>query len=307
MAGGAFAPIGGAVSTAHLSDYDLAGSAVFAFGVGGHTLLRSTNEGAKWSALALPLAAKATHKGKRRIGAKPGVAIRSIAFTSAQAGVLLDTQGRLWLTRNGGKRWTEVLSAGTSEGVQLALATSQDGFLTVRSFGGDSSDDFVLRTTNGGVTWHPQEITSGFTPYDGLVTSSANEAALLNEGTGTNGEALDRELFTTSTGGDIAGTAEKLSLSTSRTSYTKRKLKAGHYSVRITGTLAGALGGEEIVVSRRNVAGGSWQHQVVVAGANGGSFATTWHITKSSVFVAQWAGDSGRPGQGSTLLKVTVR
>jgi hypothetical protein len=215
--------------------------------VGGHTLLRSTTEGAKWSALALPLAAKATHKGKRRIAAKPGVAIRSIAFTSAQAGVLLDTQGRLWLTRNGGKRWTEVLSAGTSE------------------------------------------------------------AALLNEGTGTNGEALDRELFTTSTGGDIAGTAERLSLGTSRTTYTKRKLKAAHSSVRITGTLAGALGGEEIVVSRRNVAGGSWQHQVVVAGANGGSFATTWHITKSSVFVAQWAGDSGRPGQGSTLLKVTVR
>jgi len=39
----------------------------------------------------------------------------------------------------------------------------------------------------------------------------------------------------------------------------------------------------------------------------GGSFATTWHITQSSVFVAQWAGDSGRPGQGSKMLTVTVR
>jgi len=307
VGGGAFAPIGGAVSTSHLSDYDIAGSAVFAFGAGEHTLLRSTDEGAKWIALTPPLATKAKRKGKRRIPAKPGVAIRSVAFTSAQAGVLLDEQGRLWLTRSGGKRWTEVLSAGTSDGIQLAFATPQDGFLTVRSFGGDSSDDFVLRTTNGGMTWHPQEITSGLTPYDGLVTSGTREAALLNEGTGTNGEALDRELFTTSTGGDVAGTTEKLSLSTARTSYTKRKLKAAHESVRITGTLGGALGGEEVVVSRRNIAGGRWQHQVVVAGANGGSFATTWHIAKSSVFVAQWAGDSGRPGQGSTPLKVTVR
>jgi photosystem II stability/assembly factor-like uncharacterized protein len=307
VGGGAFAPIGGAVSKARLSDYDIAGSAVFAFGVGGHALLRSTNEGAKWRALTLPLARKAKRSGRRRIRASAGVAIRSIAFTNAQGGLLLDTQGRLWLTRNGGKRWTEAVSTGTSDGVQIAFATPRNGFLTVRAFDGHADEDFVLRTTDGGHTWHPQEIASGLTPYDGLVTSGASEAALLNETTGVNGEALDREFFTTSTGGDVSGTAERLALGTSRTSYSKRKLKAVHDSVRITGTLAGANGGEEIVVSRRSVAGGSWQHKVVVAGANGGSFTTTWRITKSSVFVAQWAGDSGRPGQGSTPLKVIVR
>jgi photosystem II stability/assembly factor-like uncharacterized protein len=301
VGGGAFAPLGGSVSTARLTDYDIAGSTGFAFAQGGHTLLSSANEGARWGAVKLPLQRKATRKGKHRIPASPGVAIRSVAFTSAQNGLLLDTQGRLWLTRNGGRRWTEVLSSGTSDGIQLAFATALDGFLTVNSFGGDASDDFVLRTADGGVTWHPQEIANGSTPYDGLVTSSTTEAALLNYG------ALQRDFFTTSTGGEVAGTAERLALSTSRTVYTKRKLKAVHHSLRVTGTLAGALGGEQIVVSRRNVAGGAWQHQVVVAGANGGSFTTTWRVDQSSVFVAQWVGDSGRPGQGSTPLKVIVR
>jgi hypothetical protein len=76
--------------------------------------------------------------------------------------------------------------------------------------------------------------------------------------------------------------------------------------VTVNGTLAGAVGGEEIVVSRRDAAGGAWQHQEVVAGANGGSFTTTWRLSRSSVFVAQWAGDSGRPGLGSKVLSVGV-
>ena len=63
---------------------------------------------------------------------------------------------------------------------------------------------------------------------------------------------------------------------------------------------------EQIVVSRRDLAGGPWQHQTVIAGANGGSFATSWRIKASSVFVAQWDGDSGRVGQGSSALKIRV-
>jgi photosystem II stability/assembly factor-like uncharacterized protein len=307
VGGGAFAPIGGSVSRAPLTDYDIASTAVFAFGEDTHTLLRSTNEGARWSAIPLPLAHRAVRRGRHRVPARPGVAIRSVAFTSAQRGLLLDMQGRLWLTRNAGHRWSEVVSAGTSDGVQLAFATPAAGFLTLAGFGGDTTDDFVLRTADGGATWHPQEIADGLTPYDGLVASSASEAALLNDGTSSSGAAIDRNLFTTSTGGDVPGTAEKLSLSTPRTLYTRRKLRSVHHTIRVTGTLAGALGGEQIVVSRRNLSGGGWQHQVVVAGANGGSFATTWRIAQSSVFVAQWAGDSGRPGQGSAPLKVIVR
>jgi hypothetical protein len=178
--------------------------------------------------------------------------------------------------------------------------------LSVTGFGGDRGDAYVLRTSDGGATWHPQEISAGSIPYDGLVASSAPDAGALIDGASVSGAPLNRMFFTTTTGGDVAGVSEKLSLSTPRRAFTKRKLKAAHYSVRISGSLAGAAGGEVIVVSRRDVSGGSWQQQIVVAGANGGSFATTWHVTRSSVFVAQWAGDSGRPGQGSRVLRVGV-
>jgi photosystem II stability/assembly factor-like uncharacterized protein len=306
VAGGPFAPVGGIAASARVSDYDLVGSTVFAFGPGGHSLLRSSNEGASWVALALPLARKASSRHGHRVGATPGVAIRSVAFTSASGGMLLDSEGRLWKTSSAGRRWSEVDAAGGSEGVQLAFASPAEGFMSIRGFGQDVSDGYVLRTTDGGATWHPQEISLGTLPYDGLVASSGRSAAALLDSTSISAEALDRVLFTTTSGGDIAGPAETLALSTTRASLTKRSLHAAKGSVRVSGTLSGALGGETIVVSRRDLAGGPWHTQQVVAGANGGSFATSWQIARSSLFVAQWAGDSGRPGLGSKVLRITV-
>jgi hypothetical protein len=45
---------------------------------------------------------------------------------------------------------------------------------------------------------------------------------------------------------------------------------------------------------------------VTTAGANGGSFSARFRIRSSEVFVAQWAGDSGRAGAGSQVLTVKV-
>jgi len=75
----------------------------------------------------------------------------------------------------------------------------------------------------------------------------------------------------------------------------------------VTGTLAGAQGGEQIVVSRRDAKGTRWTSEIVAAGANGGSFTATFRVTRSSYFVAQWAGDSGRTGAGTRVLGVSVR
>jgi hypothetical protein len=226
---------------------------------------------------------------------------------TAKRGLLLDTNGRVWLTGNGGATWKEILSTGTGNGIELAFSDPSHGFLTVTSFGRRDGNAYVLRTVDGGATWHPQEITAGSIPSDGLLASSSLGASLLIDGVMAGGAPINRLLFTTTTGGDVAGTPEKLLLTTRRRSFTKRKLKALHDTTTVNGTLTGAVGGEEIVVSRRNVSGGSWQQQEVVAGANGGSFTTTWHLSKSSVFVAQWAGDSGRPGLGSNVLSVAVR
>jgi photosystem II stability/assembly factor-like uncharacterized protein len=307
VGGGRFEPVASRVARkAHLSDYELAGSAIFAFGESTHTLIRSTDEGARWSAVRLPLARAAAKGTGTKRKASPGVAIRSASFTSAQVGFLLDTSGRLWSTRNGGRSWTQLLSAGTGEGVQLAFSGPSEGFMSVRGLAGDHRDAYVLRTSDGGRTWHPQEIAAGSIPSGGLVSSSALDAAALIDGPSAGAEAADRLLFATSTGGDVAGSAGTLSLSTPLHVITKRVLRRDHYSVRIEGTLTGATGGEQIVVSHHNLAGGPWEHQVVVAGANGGTFSSTWVIRHSCVFVAQWAGDSGRPGQGSTALKIIV-
>ncbi len=306
VGGGAFEPVTGPVaSKAPVSDYQLAGTTIFAFGKGTHTLIRSTDEGARWSAIAMPLARK-KNKAKK-VTASPGVSIRSIAFTSATGGLLLDTQGRLWSTHNGGRRWTQLNSAGTEHGVQLAFATPTSGFMSVSSYGGDSHDAYVLRTTDGGVTWHPQEITIGSIPAGGLVASSALDAAALVDSTSVKGEPINRLLFTTQTGGEVAGSAGPLILGTTTHALTKKRLKKLKGLVRISGVLKGAIGGETVVVARRNLSGGPWQEQRVVVGANGGSFATTWHISQTSLFVAEWVGDSGRPGQGSSVLTVTVK
>jgi photosystem II stability/assembly factor-like uncharacterized protein len=297
--GGRFEPVTGkVVASAQLSDYDLAGATVFAFGEETHTLIRSTNLGASWKAIRLPLTDKRGHTGE---------AIRSVAFTSATEGFLLDTDGRIWLTRDGGARWQQILSAGTSEGIQIAFSDPEHGFLSVSGFGRDEGDAYVLRTDNGGASWHPQEITAGSIPSDGILASSALDASLLIDGNSVTNTPIDRLLFTTATGGDVAGPQESLSLSAPRRRLSKRALKAARHTVTVNGTLTGATGGEEIVVSRRNLAGGPWQHQEVVAGANGGSFTSSWRISSSSVFVAQWAGASGRPGAGSSVLRVTVR
>jgi photosystem II stability/assembly factor-like uncharacterized protein len=299
--GGRFEPVAGkAVASASLADYDLAGGTIFAFGPGTHNLLRSGNGGASWVAVKLPLTDR---RGRTR------EAVRSVAFISPRQGLLLDTGGRLWLTRNGGAAWREVLSAGTSDGIQLAFSDPGHGFLTLRTFGRESGNVYVLRTTDGGLTWHPEGVSLGSVSSDGLLANGPLGATLLvNGASALNSFApLSRLLFATTTGGDVAGARQTLALSTKKTTLAKRALRRAHGSVVVNGTLAGAVGGEAIVVSRRDLAGGRWQHQDVIAGANGGSFTTTWHISASSVFVAQWAGDSGRPGLGSKLLSVKVR
>jgi photosystem II stability/assembly factor-like uncharacterized protein len=299
VGGGRFEPVTGSVAAgASLSDYDIAGSVVFAYGAGTHTLIRSTNSGGSWTKVRLPLTNRHGHTR---------VSIRSVAFTGASTGMLLDTAGRTWVTHNGGASWREVLATGTSSGIQLAFSDASHGYMTLSSFGADGGEAYVLRTEDGGQTWHPQAVTVGSISPDALVATSAQDAALLIDGFAPGGGALDRLLFATTTGGDVAGTPAALTLSTHSLRLTRRALRRSHGALVVNGTLAGALGGEQIVVSRRSASGGSWQHQVVVAGANGGSFTTTWHVGGSSVFVAQWAGDSGRPGLGSRPLTVNVR
>jgi photosystem II stability/assembly factor-like uncharacterized protein len=296
VSGGRFNVLTGkAVSRARVSDLVVAGSATFAFGP--RTLIVSTNGGGNWRALQLPLANK---KGK-----SPTV-IHSVSFVSASSGFLLDGQSRVWRTTNGGRSWTELPGTGTSDGTSLAFADVHTGFMTINSFGGDTSNAYLLHTSDGGATWHPQLIAAGRLGPGAVVAESASNAFALIQGPELAGKPDNRLLFFTNSGGD-AGAPSALTISTKITRLAKRKLRRLHNTISVDGVLAGAQGGEQIIVSRRNLAGGSWQHQTAVAGVNGGSFTTIWHVTGSSLFVAQWAGDSGRASVGTKLLRLTVR
>ena len=154
-----------------------------------------------------------------------------------------------------------MLAAGTSEGLQLAFSDPEHGFLTVSGFGEDEGNAYVLRTVNGGASWHPQEITAGSIPSDGILAGSWLDASLLIDGVWVSNTPLERQLFTTTSGGDVGGAQASLTLSTHRRSFTRRALRRAHDTIIVNGTLGGALGGEQIVVSRRNLAGGTWQRR----------------------------------------------
>jgi hypothetical protein len=156
-----------------------------------------------------------------------------------------------------------------------------------------------MRTTDGGKTWHPQMIGGGQV-VDALAASGLQAYALLGQGSSSG-----RSFFLTTTGGD-AGRPSTIRLRTPKVVFKAKALKKAKGRVVVTGTLTGAVGGEQIVVSHRE-ARGDWEQEVVTAGANGGSFTTSWKIKRTSLFAAHWAGDSGRAGAGSTVLTITVK
>ncbi len=287
LGGGQFDRVAGKpVSTTALSDVQLAGSAIFAWAAGGKRLLVSTNGAARWSVVKLP--SKRTR-------------IRHVAFTSRASGYVLDSSGRVWSTGNGGRSWRESIATGTRRATSLAFGSASDGYLNVDRFGA-GTDGYVLRTSDGGATWRPQAIATAPVTRLGLVATDAAHAFALV--TGTAGQ--QRRLFFTASGGD-AGASSSLTIRAAPVRFTKASLRRARGKVTITGRLAGAVGGEQVIVSARARAGGAWSTRTVTAGANGGSFSATFTIGRSSVFVAQWAGDSGRAGVGSRPLKLTVR
>jgi photosystem II stability/assembly factor-like uncharacterized protein len=287
LGGGQFDRVKGKpVSTTPLSDVQRAGAAIFAWASGGKRLLASVDRGARWAVVKLP---------------SQRTRVRHVAFTTRSTGYVLDTTGRVWSTRDGGRSWRESIATGTQRGTSLAFGSATNGYLNLDHFGG-GSDGYVLHTTDGGATWRPQAIATAPVTRLGLVAPDATHAFALV--TGTTGQ--QRRFFFTASGGD-AGASSSLTLKASPARFTKRALHRARGKVTITGRLAGAVGGERIIVSARRRSGGPWTTRSVTAGANGGSFAATFTIARSSVFVAQWAGDSGRAGVGSRPLQLSVR
>ena len=184
----------------------------------------------------------------------------------------------------------------------MTFGSATSGYLSIGGFGDDSANAYVLHTTDGGRSWRPQAVATGVIAPLGIVASDALHAFTLVQ---ANGTPLARRFFFTATGGDT-GAVSPLRIKATPARFTKRSLKRAKGKVTITGTLGGAIGGEQITVSARAVNGVDWTSRTVTAGANGGSFSATFTIKNPAVFVAQWAGDSGRIGEGTPPLLVKV-
>jgi photosystem II stability/assembly factor-like uncharacterized protein len=280
-----------------IDDLDRAGTAIVAFGEVRAAV--SSNQGASWRRVRTP-----TERVGRRLVT---LRIADLDFVTARRGFVLDRAARLWSTRDGGRTWSQVSGLGTSNAQSLVMADAANGFVTLAAFAGDPSGAYVLRTSDGGRTWRPQRVSTGTFPGTEAVVAADAARAFAIASTPAAGGGVFRSLFATSSGGD-AGAPSQLTVTSARRTLTRRQLRRAGYRVTVQGTLPGAQGGETIVVAMRRRGSSVWRTATVLAGANNGSFTATFSGVRSSIdVVAQWAGDSGRRGSGSPVLRIRVR
>jgi photosystem II stability/assembly factor-like uncharacterized protein len=283
--GGSFAAVKGtAVARTGLIEADRAGSAVVAYG--DQDLIRSTDNGKTWKALKKP--GRYVRRGKRLVNR---LGIRRADFTDANHGFLLDTNGRLFKTKDGGKAWAELPGVGTNEARGISFSSPLKGYLVISRFG-DVRDrtGFLLRTDDGGATWHPQFVVSNEIADGGVAAGGATDYLLGGE----------QSLLYSTTGGEAGGSSD-LTIASPKARYSK----AAH--IVVTGKLKPASGNERVTVAYRKPGSTSWRTQTVTVSANG-TFTSSWNLAKGvNQFVAQWQGDFRSHGDGSKVLAVTVR
>jgi photosystem II stability/assembly factor-like uncharacterized protein len=282
--GGSFDAVkGGAVARTLLRRVDRAGSAIIAYG--DQDVIRSTDTGKTWKAIKKP--GKYIKKGKKRVNR---LGVRRVDFVDANHGFLLDTSGRLWRTSNAGSSWTELPGIGTSAARGMSFSSAQKGYLVISGFGDvRQPTGFLLRTDDGGATWHPQFVVSTPIADDGVVAGGATDYLLGGQ----------QSLLYSTTGGD-SGASSELTITAPKTRYAK----ATH--ITVTGKLKPASGNERITVAYRRPGSTRWTTQTVNASANG-SYTTSWNLAKgANQFVAQWQGNFRAHGDGSKVLTVTV-
>ena len=262
-----------AVANADLEDADRTGDGLI-YVHGKKVIAFTTNEGQSWKAIKRP--------GRS--------SILQLDFVDRKVGYLVAADGRVWKTVNRGAKWTELFSFGSERPYQVAFGDSQNGYLAVSEFGG-LEGGWVLRTSDGGASWRPQLISqTGIGAGPGPLAAAPGEVAYALVGS--------NEMKSTSTGGDAAAPST-LTLST-KTRSLRRKAK-----VRIDGKLSPTAAGEQVAVVMRDASNNRVSRRFATVRSDG-KFSTTWSVSRTSYFVAQWAGDADRNSDGSPALRVTV-
>jgi len=274
-----------AINLVPLTDVDAAGAAVVVYGP--QLILESTNGGKSFISIHKP--GKYHKFGKLMVNRLP---VERVDFVSSKVGFLLDGDGRVWSTKNQGKSWTELTATGTENAISMGWSDSTHGYLTIDGFGDsdDSTQGFVLRTSDGGKTWHPQFVVADEIQSNGFATGGSSDFLLTKHS----------NLLYTTTGGD-RGLASRLTITPSVRRLTKPE------TMTVSGTLSPASGFEQVVVSERPAGSTSWISHTAKVDSNG-KFTTSWSSLRKgdNVFVAQWQGDFRSDGAGTQTVIVNV-
>jgi photosystem II stability/assembly factor-like uncharacterized protein len=221
---------------------------------------------------------------------RPGrSSIRDVDFVDARArrGFALTSDGRVWRTSNRGRAWSELRGVGDNDAYSLDMSDRRNGWLAVDDFAGDELG-WVLRTSDGGATWRPELIDSSGVAREGLGAAAGPFAFLLTQGS-------PAHLFYSADDGRDAST---ISINAPR-----RIARRGR--VRVTGRITPAQPGDTVEISTRTATSNSWRSDEVTVRSDG-TFRATFTVPRTSLFVAQWAGDADHSGDGSPVRTVRV-
>lgn len=254
-----------------LSNVDKAGDSIVAYG--SQAIVISKDGGKTW---------KAAKHGKKI------KEIERLDFADAKSGWIVDSRNELWSTTNAGKTWKRIETTGLNRITTLARMDSKHGYIA------DTSGSVFL-TSDAGNSWAEESpfLTVG-KQYVDIAPLSNRSAILLVPGT-------NRILTTTSLG--QIGVASKLKISTTKTKVKKNS------KIQIKGKLSGAQGGEVVTVLARKLdakGGTRWTSKTATVSL-GGTFTMSWKVQSATIFVARWAGDATRDGDGADPLVVKLK
>ncbi len=262
--------------SANLIDYDrTSGLTLYAYGP--KALIVSNNAGVTWREVKGPVT-------------KPRY--QKVDFVSRSTGYALMTDGRVFRTTTGGKKWTELRGVGNSGAYDISFGSARNGFLSIRAFGArDNPLGWVLRTSDSGATWRPQLISQLAVATRGIATPAAGTAFSLGG---------PSDLFYTAVGGDQGGV-------TAVTIKAAKKVVTKTRSVKIKGRLAPSVAGARIQISARNPKINEWRVVAVATVSSTGTFTTSYRVARTSQIVAQWRGDADHNGDGSPAITITKK
>jgi photosystem II stability/assembly factor-like uncharacterized protein len=219
---------------------------------------------------------------------------RQVDFVSSRLGFALTTDGRVWSTRNGGAKWTELAGTGTNEATDLAFGDARHGYLVIPSWGDGSAAGWVLATSDGGASWRPQLLGEAQLVSGGLEAPAATSAFALGVG-----EGRGADLFRTDTGGD-QGQVSTITVKPSA----KRIRRPG--TVRLTVQLAPSVSGVQVALFERAGKSSTWR-LVRQGPTTAGKLTIDRRVRATTRYVAQWYGDADRNGDGSPITTVTLK